>query len=153
VNSQVNYIIYAALILFAVGSMSLAIQKIPFASTDEKSEEVFSGTKARYSHTFSEVAEIGKIIFMSHCAACHNLYKDGTGPSLLGFENRGPWSERKNLYEWIRNPGAFMEKNSYARSLKEKFGSMMTAFPDLSDEEIDAIATYIMEADRDIHGY
>ncbi|HKO80689.1 MAG TPA: c-type cytochrome [Chitinophagaceae bacterium] len=40
-----------------------------------------------------------------------------------------------------------MEKDSYARSLKEKFGSMMTAFPDLSNEEIDAIAAYIMESD------
>lgn len=145
-NSQVNYIIYAVLILFAVGSVSLAIQKIPFASTVEKSEEAFCGTVTRYSHAFSETAEKGKVIFMSHCAACHNLYKDQTGPSLLGLENRGPWSDRKNLYEWIRNPGAFMKKNGYARSLKERFGSMMTAFPHLSDEEIDAIAAYIIES-------
>lgn len=36
-----------------------------------------------------------------------------------------------------------MKKDSYARSLKEKFGTMMTAFPDIQNEEIDAIVEYI----------
>lgn len=146
-NSQVNYIIYAILILFAAGSISLAIRKISVATTVEKKEEFFCGTESRVASSFSEAAGKGKGLFMSKCASCHNLYKDGTGPSLLGFENRGGWSDRKNLYEWIRNPSTFMKKDSYARSLKEKFGSMMTAFPDLSNEEIDAIAIYIMESD------
>lgn len=66
-----------------------------------------------------------------------------TGPSLLGFEERGPWGDRKNVYEWIRDPAGFMKKNEYARNLKEKFGSMMAASPDLSNEQIDAIIAYL----------
>ncbi len=61
-----------------------------------------------------------------------------------GLKIEAHGTTERNLYEWIRNPSAFMEKDSYARSLKEKFGSLMTAFPDLSDEEIDAIAAYII---------
>ena len=152
-NNQVNYIIYAILILFAAGSISVAIKKISVATTVEKKEEFFCGTESRVASSFSEAARKGKGLFMIKCASCHNLYKDGTGPALLEFGNRGLWSDRKKLYEWIRNPSAFMEKDSYVRSLKEKFGSMMTAFPDLSNEEIDAIAVYIMETNIDIGDY
>ena len=70
-----------------------------------------------------------------------------TGPGLLGFEERGPWKERKNIYEWIMNPSAFMAKNDYARKLKESFGGiMMTGFPDLTNEEIDSICDYLNQA-------
>lgn len=65
-----------------------------------------------------------------------------TGPSLLGFEERGPWHDRNNLYDWIRNPSKFMEKDPYTKSLKERFGSLMQAFPDLTNEEIDGIADF-----------
>jgi len=81
---------------------------------------------------------------MSKCASCHNLFKDGTGPGLLGFEERGPWVERKNLYEWIKNPAAFIAKNEYAKQLKKVYsGMVMPAFPDITNEEIDAICEYI----------
>ena len=66
-----------------------------------------------------------------------------TGPALNGFENRGPWSDRNKLYEWIRNPVRFIEKDSYAQGLKLEFGTIMTAFPDMKDEEIDAVVSYI----------
>ena len=36
-----------------------------------------------------------------------------------------------------------MEKDPYTRGLKTEYGSMMTAFPDLSEVEIDAIMSYI----------
>lgn len=91
----------------------------------------------------TEAAAKGKILFMQKCATCHSLFKDQTGPSIIGFEERGPWGNRQNLYDWIRNPSAFMKKNAYARELKEKYGSMMTGFPDISDEEIDNIVAYI----------
>ena len=86
---------------------------------------------------------VGKTLFMANCASCHNIFKDGTGPSLLGFEDRGPWGDRIKIYEWIKNPASFMRKDSYTRELKERFGSLMTAFPSLTHQEIDAIAAYI----------
>ncbi len=39
-----------------------------------------------------------------------------------------------------------MKRNSYARTLKEKYGSMMTGFPDITDKEIDNIVEYINES-------
>jgi cytochrome c1 len=73
-----------------------------------------------------------------------------TGPALGGFEERGPWRDRKKLYEWIKNPEAFMKNDSYTKQLKEKFGSIMTAFPALTTEEIDAIAEYITSSNYSI---
>ena len=49
------------------------------------------------------------------------------------------------MYEWIRNPSAFMEKNEYAKDLKKRFNAMMTGFPDLTNEEIDSICDYIKQ--------
>lgn len=89
------------------------------------------------------VASNGKALFIQKCAACHHVFKDGTGPALAGFEERGLWADREKLYDWLRNPSAFMKKDPYTRSLKTKFGSVMTAFPDLRNEEIDAIVEYI----------
>ena len=41
-----------------------------------------------------------------------------------------------------------MEKDAYTRKLKAEYGSMMTAFPDLSEENIDCIIAYINELSR-----
>jgi cytochrome c2 len=86
----------------------------------------------------------GKALFMGKCASCHSIFKNSTGPSLIGFEERGPWTDRKSIYAWIRNPSAFMKINKYARDLRDQYGgTMMTAFPDITDAEIDAICAYI----------
>jgi len=89
---------------------------------------------------------------MSKCAACHAIFKDMTGPSIIGFLERGPWTDRQNVYEWIRNPTAFMEKNEYAKDLKKRFNAMMTGFPDLTNEEIDSICDFIKEAEQVQYG-
>ena len=39
-----------------------------------------------------------------------------------------------------------MDKDPYTKSLKTKFGSVMTAFPDLTDNEVDAIVEYINQS-------
>ena len=36
-----------------------------------------------------KVTSDGKLLFWSKCASCHNVFKDGTGPALAGFEERG----------------------------------------------------------------
>lgn len=88
-------------------------------------------------------AQDGKALFVSKCQTCHNIFKDMTGPALGGFEERGPWSDRKQLYDWIRNPETYMATSEYAQGLKTRFGSIMQATPSLKDEEIDAIVNYI----------
>lgn len=89
-------------------------------------------------------AQDGKAIYNAKCAACHNVFKNSTGPALGGLEERGPWSDRKKLYAWIHNPAAFMANDTYTQGLKASHnGIMMTGFPDLKEAEIDAIVNYI----------
>jgi len=89
-------------------------------------------------------AQDGKALFQANCASCHAVGKKLTGPALAGLEGRGPWSDRKKLYEWIHNPAGFAKKDQYTTDLiKEYNGIMMTAFPGLGEKDIDAVITYI----------
>lgn len=141
-NRQAGYILNAILLLLFAGVITWFIQVIPPSEKKNTSSVFIDNYSPEQSKTLSDEAAKGKMLFMSKCAACHNLFKDMTGPGLTGFTERGPWADRKNVYEWIRNPAAFIKKNEYARSLRDKFKLTMTAFPDLTDEEIDAICTF-----------
>jgi cytochrome c551/c552 len=89
-------------------------------------------------------AQNGETIFKANCASCHSVTKDLTGPALKGVESRGPWSDRKKLYDWIHNPGKFMQTDPYTQGLKASHQNiLMTPFPQLSEKEIDAIIDYV----------
>jgi len=144
VNRQINYVIQGFLIALLIPATVFIVKQISSSALlQQNSSIVIDYNVTPKLDVLSVAAAKGRIHFMQKCATCHNLFKDQTGPSLIGFEERGSWSNRQNLYDWIRNPTAFMKKNAYARKLKEQYGSMMTAFPDLTDEEIDNIVAYI----------
>jgi len=88
----------------------------------------------------------GKQLFQQNCQTCHALDKELTGPPLRGFMSRGPWGEKQNIYDWVHNPAAFMQKDPYTQGLKAQYGVIMQAFPDLSDAQIDAIVEYVASA-------
>lgn len=96
--------------------------------------------------SYRSSAQDGRALFQTNCASCHNLYKKLTGPALYGFKARGPWSDAKQLHSWVHNPVGFMAKDPYTQGLKAEYGSMMSAFPQLADKDIDAIADYITKA-------
>lgn len=97
-----------------------------------------------FSSANTLLAQDGGAIFQQNCASCHSVTKDLTGPKLAGVETRGPWSDRKKLYEWIHNPTKFMQSDPYTQGLKSQFnGAMMTPFPQLSEKEIDAVIAHI----------
>jgi len=79
----------------------------------------------------------GKTLFNTHCASCHHLDKDMTGPALRGVGNK---YDKEWLYKWIRNNTDFIKsgdaKAVAAGKLKE---SAMTNFPQLTDTDIDNI--------------
>lgn len=85
----------------------------------------------------------GKALFQSNCASCHNPIKDATGPALQGVSGRVP--NKEWLYEWIHNSAAVIASgDAYGNSIYKEWGmTAMTAFPTLSNEEIDAIITYV----------
>jgi cytochrome c2 len=95
---------------------------------------------------FAQDPAAGKTVFMSKCASCHNVLKKGTGPALAGLEERHKWADHKELLSWINNPAAYMAKDAYTQGLKAEYGSMMTAFPDVTLQDVDNIVAYVNEA-------
>ncbi len=95
------------------------------------------------ANIFAQEMLSGKSLFHAKCATCHNIFKNTTGPALMGFEERGPWADRLKLYEFVKNPAAFMAKDAYTKGLLDQYKSMMSGFPDLSNKDIDAIVDYI----------
>lgn len=85
----------------------------------------------------------GKTLFMGKCASCHNIFKEGSYPKLEGLEDRHKWADHKELLKWVNNPAAYMNNEPYTTGLKARFGSMMTAFPDLTLKDVDDIVAYI----------
>jgi hypothetical protein len=88
-------------------------------------------------------AQEGKTLFQQKCAACHNIFKDLTGPALMGLEGRGQWSDHNIILEWVHNPPGFMKNDPYTQGLQKKFGTIMQSFPELTIKDVDAIVSYI----------
>jgi cytochrome c2 len=94
-------------------------------------------------HSFTSVAQPdGKALFQANCAACHNPIKDATGPALKGVSGRVP--NKEWLYKWVKNSAAVISSgDKYANEIYTKWNkTAMTAFPALTNEEIDAIIKY-----------
>ena len=85
----------------------------------------------------------GEKLFKTNCSACHTITdKKLIGPGLAGAEDR--WEDKDLLYEWIKNSQSVLDKGDvYATALFEEFNKSMMPMQAVSDEEIDAILTYI----------
>jgi mono/diheme cytochrome c family protein len=83
----------------------------------------------------------GEQLFKTNCASCHKLNENSIGPVLKGVSQR--WQSKELLYEFIRNSQELSTRNAYAKKILEDYKQYpMTAFPNLKDEEIDAILKY-----------
>jgi mono/diheme cytochrome c family protein len=92
-------------------------------------------------------AAAGKTLFQQNCQTCHALDKDLVGPALRGFNERGPWADRKELYKWVHNPASYIQSSAYAKALQQKMGgAVMQPFPAFTEKQIDDIAEYIITA-------
>jgi len=93
--------------------------------------------------TNTVTAQDGKTLFNTNCASCHQVHKNSTGPALAGVEGR--WESKEKLYSWIRNSAAFLKTgDAYANKLYLEYNkTAMNQFPNLKDEEIDAILKYV----------
>lgn len=89
----------------------------------------------------------GKQLFNQNCAACHALDRKMTGPALANVETRLAEDEgldKEWLYSWIKNSaGVIASGDAYANKIYAEYNqSAMTAFPTLSNEDIDDILAY-----------
>ncbi|MDQ3140612.1 MAG: c-type cytochrome, partial [Bacteroidota bacterium] len=91
--------------------------------------------------------EAGKASFKNNCATCHNKnMKDNlTGPAIGGSVERWASYPKEDLYNWIRNSQKMIASgHPRAVELWAQFKpTVMTAFPNLSDEEIESILMYV----------
>jgi cytochrome c551/c552 len=87
----------------------------------------------------------GKALFMSNCASCHNPLKESTGPALQNI--RGSLPGDGWVYKWVHNSSALVQAgDKEALRVFNKYNkTQMTAFPALTEEEIDAILKYADE--------
>ena len=86
----------------------------------------------------------GKELFNANCAACHKLDAKATGPMLRGIAAKHdmPW-----LYKWIHNSSELIKSGDAAavKVYEENNKAVMTAFPQLSEGDIDNIIAYTSE--------
>lgn len=116
------------------------------AFTDDKPVETAVAATDTSEQTVDPKVAIGKKIFQTNCAACHKLDKKLIGPPL------GKIADKRSV-EWLRS---WIKDNNALRAsgdqdaidiFSEYNGMPMTAFPQLSDEDIDAIIAYTTAGD------
>ena len=83
----------------------------------------------------------GKKLFNANCAACHKLNKRAVGPALKGASAK---YDKEWLYSWIKNSTAMVKSgDAQAVAIYEEYNkSVMTSFPQLSNNDIDNIIAY-----------
>jgi mono/diheme cytochrome c family protein len=135
-RDQISKVLGISLLVFLLFSISVFGQNEPAAASADVAAESTGGDVAK-----------GKALFKVNCAACHNLKKRMTGPNLYKVEERLAEEEgldREWLYAWIKNSPAMIKSGDpYAVRIYNEYNqAAMTAFPTLSNEDIDNILAY-----------
>lgn len=91
-------------------------------------------------------AAAGRAIFKQRCTSCHALDKKMVGPALAGVSDR---HKEAWLIKWIKNSQAMIASGDpeAVKIFNEYKPAVMTAFPDLSDDDIKGVLAYIKEGE------
>ncbi|UEG50702.1 c-type cytochrome [Ferruginibacter lapsinanis] len=93
---------------------------------------------ALVSFNNSIFAQDGEALFKANCANCHKPDEDYTGPALKGARKREPSPDW--VYKWVYNTTSMVETDPYAKALKAKYGSVMTAQSEANISKADITA-------------
>lgn len=93
-------------------------------------------------------ADAGKTLFRNYCGSCHvtDMKTPMTGPALGGVEERWADYPIEDLYGWIRNSPYMINVVKHPRAIEvweENNKAAMTAYPNLTDDEIGSLLLYI----------
>jgi mono/diheme cytochrome c family protein len=130
-------------VLFLSIAFSLSISFTSFAQTPAPAVPADAAAPAAVPASGGDAAA-GKELFNANCAACHKLDAKATGPALRGIANK---YDMAWLYKWVKNSSELI-KSGDAKAVKvfeENNKSVMTAFPQLSNQDIDNIIAYTSE--------
>ena len=136
-RNRISKVLGFSILVFLFTSNSLLAQAEPVADASVEQVAEASGGDAA----------AGKSLFNQNCAACHSLNRKMTGPALANVESRLAEDEgldRQWLYAWIKNsPGMIKSGDAYANKIYNEYNkAAMTAFPTLSNTDIDNILAY-----------
>jgi mono/diheme cytochrome c family protein len=144
-HNSISRIYSFGLALMLTFSLSTFAQEAPAAGAATTAPAVAPAkADAAPAATSGGDAVKGKELFNTNCAACHNLDKKMTGPALRGVSGR---HKKDWFYGWIKNSSALI-KSGDADAVKlwnENKPAVMTAFPQLSNADIDNILAYTDE--------
>lgn len=130
-----NHTSFSRILLFCL-AFSLSFSITSFAQNADEAPAAAVASEAGAGDPVK-----GKELFNSLCAACHKLDSQATGPALRHVADK---HDRAWLYKWVKNSSE-MIKSGDATAVKlfaENNNSVMTAFPQLSDKDIDDIMAY-----------
>ena len=155
-NNDVKYVIRGTVLALVVAITINVVQYYKPISYITTKEPVVNKVNTTTKTSNPVIVNIeGQNLFHEHCSACHQfpLYKRVLGPTIEGVKNRV--KDKKLLRGWIRNSSKVLQSgNPYFNNLIKVYGVMMPDFPQLTDEQIDAILNYIkeVEAQEEIRG-
>ncbi|CAN5384704.1 hypothetical protein BH10BAC2_BH10BAC2_49340 [soil metagenome] len=118
-------------------AFKIAFFIIGFAEPKQKEKSIFSVDN---SVPVISINENGKALFSENCAACHSLHHHNF---MGGITERVP--DRRLLRAFVRNSQQVIQSGQpYFVKMYEVYNkTAMTAFPDLTNKEIDDIIEYI----------
>jgi cytochrome c2 len=89
----------------------------------------------------ADVAE-GEKLFKANCTSCHDLNEKVVGPALKDVDKR---HSEAWLIKWVKNSQAMIKAGDpeAVKISNEYAGSVMTAFPQLSEAQIKSIFEYV----------
>ena len=131
--------------IFKVVTLSLSLLlSVSFSSFAQDAAATAPAADAAAAPAAAGNAAAGKALFNANCAACHKLDAKMTGPALRGVAER---RDRAWLGKWIRDSkGLIASGDADAVKIFGEFNKVaMTAFPQLSDADIDNILAYTSE--------
>jgi cytochrome c551/c552 len=101
------------------------------------------------SLVFAYNTDEGKTIFSTRCTACHAIDKNVVGPALMNVDQR---HEEKWIIAFIHSSQTLVKSGDTAAvNLFQKFNStVMPDHPDLTDEQIKSIISYIKDESKTI---
>jgi len=141
---------YWLLLLIAIGLLAAAFSNTFIVEKAEKTStlnKTVATDVATISPELLANITVGKKLFRTNCATCHNknMKSDMTGPALGGVRER--WSDypESDLTAWIKNSAELIEaEHPKAIEVYAKWDKVtMTAFNNMTDEEVRAILDYI----------